>query len=155
MTVEPEILEVLRGLRARVPMASGAMAASTDGLVLAQACDEVEPEPAAALTAAALGVALRLAESGSCGDFRELVVRGDLGYVATYAAGPSAVLTVWAGPQTNVGRLHMEARQAGSRVARLLQGALDRAAASVATTKDRPDRGPRRRSPHPSQESEK
>lgn len=124
MTAEAEVLDALTGLRARVPMATGAMAASTDGLVLAHACDHVEAEAAAALTAAALGVALRLSENTGTGDFRELVVRGEEGYVATYAAGPVAVLTVWAGPRTNVGRLHLEARRACAEIAGLVQGVL-------------------------------
>lgn len=63
----------------------------------------------AALTAAALGVAQRLTESTGQGGFRELLVRGDDGYVATYAAGGSAVLTLLAEPRINVGRLHLEA----------------------------------------------
>ncbi|WP_228456691.1 roadblock/LC7 domain-containing protein [Streptomyces durbertensis] len=122
MAVEPEVFDELRRLRARVPHLTGSLAASVDGLVLAQDTGGVEPEGLAALTAAALGVALRVTDATGRGAFQELVVRGEHGYVATYAAGPTAVLTVLAEPRANVGRLHLEARRAGARIAELAEG---------------------------------
>lgn len=86
MAAEPEVLDELHRLRARVPQLTGALAASADGLVLAHDTPGVEPDGLAALTAAALGVAIRMAESTGHGDLRELLVRGVHGYVATYAA---------------------------------------------------------------------
>ncbi|WP_455353936.1 roadblock/LC7 domain-containing protein [Streptomyces sp. SYSU K217416] len=131
MAVEPEVLDELRRLRARVPHVTGAVAASIDGLVLAQEVAAVEAEGIAALTAAALGVALRLADTTGQGEFRELLIRAERGYVATYAAGSAAVLTVLAGPHTNVGRLHLEGRRAGARIADLVDAALDRPESST------------------------
>lgn len=126
MTAEADVLGELIRLRARVPQLTGALAASTDGLVLAQDTANAEAESVAALTAAALGVALRLAETTGQGDFRELLIRGEKGYVATYAAGSSAVLTLLAEPRINVGRLHLEARRSGARVGEVVDGALER-----------------------------
>ncbi len=126
MTAEADVLGELIGLRARLPQLTGALAASTDGLVLAQDAAGTEAESVAALTAAALGVALRLAEATGQGDFRELLIRGEDGYIATYAAGSSAVLTLLAEPRTNVGRLHLEARRSGARIGELVDGALER-----------------------------
>ncbi|MEU9745567.1 MULTISPECIES: roadblock/LC7 domain-containing protein [Streptomyces] len=130
MTVEAEVLGELRRLRVRVPQLTGALAASTDGLVLAEELSgggtDIEPEGIAALTAAALGVSLRLADSTGRGGFRELLIRGEHGYVATYAAGGSAVLTVLAEPRINVGRLHLEARRSGARIGELVDAALER-----------------------------
>ncbi|WP_354604124.1 roadblock/LC7 domain-containing protein [Streptomyces panacea] len=136
MTAEAEVLGELRRLRARVPQLTGALAASTDGLVLAEeisgggtdgsAGPGIEPEGIAALTAAALGVSLRLTDSTGQGGFRELLIRGERGYVATYAAGGSAVLTVLAEPRINVGRLHLEARRSGARIGELVDRALER-----------------------------
>ncbi|MEU8889517.1 roadblock/LC7 domain-containing protein [Streptomyces sp. NPDC048442] len=117
---DPEVLEELRRLRARLPELTGAVAASVDGLVIAEDAPGVEAEGVAALTAAALGVSLRLADTTGRGDFRELLVRGEEGYVATYAAGASAVLTLLAGPRINVGRLHLEGRRAGARIGELV-----------------------------------
>ena len=50
-----DVLDELQRLRARVPLLSGALAASTDGLVVAQDTPGVEAEGVAALTAAAPG----------------------------------------------------------------------------------------------------
>ncbi|MEV8310083.1 roadblock/LC7 domain-containing protein [Streptomyces flavidovirens] len=127
MTAEPEVLDELRRLKARVPHVTGALAASVDGLVLAQDTPAVEAEGVAALTAAALGVAMRLTEATGQGAFRELLVRGDDGYVATYAAGSSAVLTLLAEPRANVGRLHLEARRASARIGALVDSARENA----------------------------
>lgn len=120
MAAEPEILDELRRLRARVPQLTGALAASVDGLVLAHDTPGVEPESVAALTAAALGVAVRMADATGRGDLRELLVRGVHGYVATYAAGSTAVLTLLAQDRVNVGRLHLEGRRAGARIGELV-----------------------------------
>ncbi|MEU6217401.1 roadblock/LC7 domain-containing protein [Streptomyces sp. NPDC047022] len=128
MEAEPEVLDELRRLRSRIPQLSGALAASVDGLVLAQDTPGVEPEGVAALTAAALGVAMRLADATGQGEFRELLVRGVHGYVATYAAGRSAVLTLLARDRVNVGRLHLEGRRSGSRIGELVDAIVARPA---------------------------
>ncbi|QKW27901.1 roadblock/LC7 domain-containing protein [Streptomyces seoulensis] len=120
MAAEPEILEELRRLRARVPQLTGALAASVDGLVLAHDTPGVEAESLAALTATALGVSVRLTDVTGQGDLRELLVRGVHGYVATYAAGRTAVLTLLAEDRVNVGRLHLEGRRAGARIGELV-----------------------------------
>ncbi|MFF3910648.1 roadblock/LC7 domain-containing protein [Streptomyces sp. NPDC001848] len=126
MTAEADVLDELRRLRSRIPQLTGSLAASVDGLVLAQDAPGVEPEGVAALTAAALGVAVRLAQATGQGDFREVLVRGVNGYVATYAAGRNAVLTVLAQDRVNVGRLHLEGRRASARIGELVDEATAR-----------------------------
>ncbi|MDQ0585093.1 roadblock/LC7 domain-containing protein [Streptomyces rishiriensis] len=120
MAVETEVLNELRRLRTRLPELTGALAAGADGLVLAEDMPDVQPEGLAALTAAALGVGRRMVDLAARGEFRELLVRGAGGCLATYAAGPSAVLTLLADDRTNVGRLHLEGRRSGARIAELL-----------------------------------
>lgn len=124
MADEAEVLGELQRLRVRVPQVTGALAASVDGLVLAQDTQGVEPEGVAALTAAALGVAQRLSDATGQGGFRELLVRGTDGYVATYAAGGAAVLTLLAEDRINVGRLHLEGRRSGTRIGELVDAAV-------------------------------
>ncbi|MEU5181580.1 roadblock/LC7 domain-containing protein [Streptomyces longwoodensis] len=123
MADQPALLEELHRLRARVPQLTGALAASVDGLVLAHDTPGVEPEGLAALTAAALGVAIRTTDATGRGELRELLLRGHLGYVATYAAGAHAVLTLLAQDRVNVGRLHLEGRRAGARIGELVDTA--------------------------------
>ncbi|MEU6089247.1 roadblock/LC7 domain-containing protein [Streptomyces sp. NPDC047085] len=134
------VLEELRRLRTRVPQLTGAVAAGVDGLVVAHDTPGVDPEGLAALTAAALGVAVRMADATGNGGFRELLVRGEGGYVATYAAGRTAVLTLLAQDRVNVGRLHLEGRRAGARVGDVLDAAEAAAQASRATTRTTPAR---------------
>ncbi|GGX84240.1 roadblock/LC7 domain-containing protein [Streptomyces minutiscleroticus] len=129
MAAETEALDELHRLRSRIPQLTGALAASVDGLVLAHDAPGVEPEGVAALTAASLGVAVRMTDATARGGFRELLVRGEHGYVATYAAGPSAVLTLLAEDRVNVGRLHLEGRRSGRRIAEILAAATTAAAA--------------------------
>ena len=74
-------------------------------------------------TAAALGVSVRVADATGNGGLRELLVRGERGYVATYAAGRSAVLTLLAQDRVNVGRLHLEGRRSGARIGEVLDAA--------------------------------
>ncbi|MEU8575960.1 roadblock/LC7 domain-containing protein [Streptomyces asoensis] len=142
MVSEPEILDELRRLRARVPQLTGALTAGVDGLVLAHDTPGVEPEVVAALTAAALGVAVRMADTTGQGDFRELLVRGVHGYVATYAAGESAVLTLLAQDRVNVGRLHLEGRRAGARIGELVDAWEVRAREAKAVSADAAARTP-------------
>ncbi|MFJ8825763.1 roadblock/LC7 domain-containing protein [Streptomyces sp. NPDC102467] len=129
MADEAEVLGELQRLRVRVPQVTGALAASVDGLVLAQDTPGVEPEGVAALTAAALGVAQRLSDATGQGGFRELLVRGTDGYVATYAAGETAILTLLAEDRVNVGRLHLEGRRSSTRIGELIDAAAAAAAA--------------------------
>ncbi|MEU7578510.1 roadblock/LC7 domain-containing protein [Streptomyces sp. NPDC041068] len=126
MAAEPELLRELRRLRACVPQLTGALAADTDGKVLAGDTTHDEAEYIAGLTAGALDVALRLADAAGRGRASELLIQGEKGYVAAYAAGPSAVLTLLAEPRVNVGRLHLEARRSSARIRDLLDGALER-----------------------------
>ncbi|GHH94198.1 roadblock/LC7 domain-containing protein [Streptomyces capillispiralis] len=121
MAVETDVLDELRRLRSRVPRLAGSLAATVDGLVLAHDVPDTEPEGLAALTAASLGVAHRMTDAAARGEFRELLVRGSRGYVATYAAGTTAVLTLLADDRVNVGRLHLEGRRSGARIAELVE----------------------------------
>lgn len=119
--VEARVLAELRDLRARVPYLTGALAASADGLLLAQDTSGVEADQVAALVTTSLGIALRVAHaSGQGSGLREVLIRGSEGYVATYPAGRSTVLTLFAQDQVNVGRLHLEGRRTGRRIGELL-----------------------------------
>ncbi|MFF3331460.1 roadblock/LC7 domain-containing protein [Streptomyces sp. NPDC002888] len=138
MAAEPQILDELRRLRSRMPQLNGALAASVDGLVLAHDTPGIEPDHVAALTAAALGVAVRMADATGRGDLRELLVRGASGYVATYAAGRTAVLTLLAEDRVNVGRLHLEGRRAGARIGELVDAEIAARAAAAESVAVRP-----------------
>ncbi|MEU8569860.1 roadblock/LC7 domain-containing protein [Streptomyces pathocidini] len=124
MTLEPQVSAELLSLRDQVRYVQGGLVASADGLVVAHDLSGVEPEGLAALTAAAIGVAKRLSEATGQGGFEESVTRGEHGYTAVYAAGSSAVLTVLAGSETNIGRLHLRGRRAAAHIGALVDAAI-------------------------------
>ncbi|NDU73233.1 hypothetical protein GWI34_11390 [Actinomadura sp. DSM 109109] len=120
---EGAVTAELRSLRARVPRLDGSLVASVDGLLIAHdLAGSVEPAGMAAVTATGLSLAHRIAQTAHGGAFHEVVIRGVDGYVVIYAAGPTASLTVLAGPDVNVGRLHLESRPAARAVAARLTG---------------------------------
>ncbi|MHB9861243.1 roadblock/LC7 domain-containing protein [Streptomyces sp. YIM S03343] len=150
MAAEAEILDEMRRLRARVPHLTGALAATVDGLVLAQDTPGVESADVAALTASAHVIATRVADATGQGDFREMLVRGVYGYVATYAAGSDVVLTLLAQDRVNIGRLHLEGRRAGARIGELIdaaEGLSVRSSARAARAAARSAAAPRTRTP--------
>ncbi|MFF2660154.1 roadblock/LC7 domain-containing protein [Kitasatospora sp. NPDC058032] len=122
--METDLLAELRAIKHRMPHLAGGLVASVDGLLIAHDTHGTEPSGLAAMTATSLGLAQRLADSTGQGEFRESLVRGEHGYVATYAAGGSCVLTLLAHPDANIGRLHLEARRSAQRIAALLNDAL-------------------------------
>lgn len=126
-----DVLAEIQRLRAEVPLLSGALVAGIDGLVLAHDTPDVAPERVAALTAAAIGVATRMTEATGRGGFDELLVRGESGCIASYAAGPSAVLTLLAEDGVDAAALHLEGRRAGDRIGELIDAARRRAARTV------------------------
>ncbi|WP_434350934.1 roadblock/LC7 domain-containing protein [Streptomyces sp. NBC_01243] len=146
-----DVLAELRRLRAGVPLLSGALVAGIDGLVLAHDTADVALERVAALTAAALGVATRMTEATGRGGFGELLVRGESGCIASYAAGPSAVLTLLAEDGADAAALHLEGRRAGDRIGELIDAARRRAARPVPPALT-PGQEPRSQPPQPPQQ---
>ncbi|WP_151774507.1 roadblock/LC7 domain-containing protein [Streptomyces abyssomicinicus] len=136
---EAEVRAELRRLRSRLPRLTGALATCADGTVLADDAPGVAAEEAAALTTTVLAAVLRLADGTGRGTPSELVVRGDSGYLATYAAGRSTVLTLLCEDAVNLGRLHLEGRRSAARIGELVDRqssvppALDPAPLSPAT----------------------
>ncbi|MEV7284161.1 roadblock/LC7 domain-containing protein [Streptomyces sp. NPDC093252] len=148
----PAVLDELHRLRALLPQLTGALAAGVDGLVVAHDTPGVEPEGLAALTAAALGVAMRSTDATGKGELRELLLRGTRGYVATYAAGRTAVLTLLTEDRVNVGRLHLEGRRAAARIGELVDAAAPPRTPSTEPTPAPAPRhtpGPPHRTPRP------
>ncbi|WP_328401953.1 roadblock/LC7 domain-containing protein [Nocardia sp. NBC_00403] len=111
------VLTQLQALRDRVPRLTGSLVASNDGLLVAHDLPRhIEPDTMAAMAAAQLSLSHRLATTAYGGGFHEVVVRGTDGHVVIYAAGWTS-LTVLAGPEVNVGRLHLESRPVARTIA--------------------------------------
>jgi predicted regulator of Ras-like GTPase activity (Roadblock/LC7/MglB family) len=119
MLVDPVLAEI-RTLRKRLPDVTGVLLATIDGLLVAHDTEGLEVDALAAMSAAQLGLGQQLAAMAAQGDLSEAVARCSGGSLAIFAAGPGAVLTVLAGADLNVGRLHHEARPVAARLAVLL-----------------------------------
>ena len=121
MGIERDVLDELAQLRVRLPQVHGALVASADGLLVAQDAEGVvEAETMAAMSAAYLGLAQQIAHGAAYGEFQETVTRATGGYVATFAAGTTALLTVLADAGINLGLLHHEVRPVAARVGALV-----------------------------------
>ncbi|MGI8336584.1 roadblock/LC7 domain-containing protein [Actinomadura scrupuli] len=112
------MLAELGPLRRRIAQLSGSLVATCDGLLVAHDLPpDLEPAGMAALAASELSLSHQMMLNTHDGDFDEVVIRGTGGYVVIYAAGPHASLTLLAGPEVNVGRLHLEARPVARTIA--------------------------------------
>ena len=121
VNLEQAVLLEIKQLRVSLPHVVGVLVASTDGLLVAQDLPGgAQPETFAAMSAAQLGLAQQVALAAGGGDFQEIITRAANGYVATYAAGSGALLTIVAGSELNVGRLHHEARPVAARVGEIV-----------------------------------
>ncbi|MDF5757667.1 roadblock/LC7 domain-containing protein [Spongiactinospora sp. TRM90649] len=117
MELQGEVLEEMALLRKRAPDVSGSVVCSVDGLRIASDLAGDHGEQAAALSAAMLAMSGRMLTMTGRGAFEETLISGSAGFVACYAAGPTVVLTVLAGPGANVGLLRLEGRRTAAGVA--------------------------------------
>jgi predicted regulator of Ras-like GTPase activity (Roadblock/LC7/MglB family) len=117
------LLAQMQALRDRVTGVTGAALASRDGLIIKADVDHVNPDNLAALAAAWLGVAQRMASEAGQGALREAVTRSSGGFVAIYAVGRTAVLLLTGDEGLDVGRLHRESRTAVENIEALLASA--------------------------------
>lgn len=117
-----ELLAEMQALRGRVAGITGSALASRDGLII-KADTGVNPDNLAALAAASLGLAQRMAQEVGQGLLRDAVTRNTGGYVAIYAVGGTAVLILTGNEELKVGRLHSESRETVANMEALLSSA--------------------------------
>jgi hypothetical protein len=117
---EDKLLAEMQGLRDRITGITGTAVASRDGLIIMEDTGDVDPDNLAALTAAALSLAQRLAQEVGQGTLREAMTRSSGGYVAIYAVGDSAVLVLLGDEGLDITRLHRESRAAVDAIEALL-----------------------------------
>lgn len=115
-----------------MPGVRGAITASSDGLLLAQDVDDLEPTQIAALVAAMHAVAVRAAGNTQCGQLKEVITRGSEGYLAVYAAGVAAIVAVLGTAELNVAMLNLQARTVIERIAQYSTQSVKRPSAGSA-----------------------
>lgn len=114
--VEERVRRQLQRIRENVTGVHGSLTATSDGLLIAHDLAGMEPAQIAALVATSLALGSRMTLSTGRGQFRETVTRGTDGYLAVYAAGPSAIVAVIGTPRLNVGMLQYQARDVIDRI---------------------------------------
>ena len=142
MTAEDELLAEMRALRDRVIGITDTALASRDGLIISADTGDLDPDSMAALGAASLGLAQRMAAEVGKGLLRQAVTRSSGGYVAIYAVGSSALLMVVADVGVDVMRLDREAMATAEaidsiRAGRAATHGAGRAAAGLSATSAR------------------
>lgn len=120
VVAEQALLTEMQALRDKVTGVTGTAVASRDGLIITEDTGGVDPDNLAALAAASLALAQRIANEAGHGTLREAVTRSSGGYVAVYAVGSTAVLVLIGDEGLDIARLHRESRTAVDSIEALL-----------------------------------
>ena len=107
---EDALLALLRALTGRVAGITDIALASRDGLIITSEATSAEPDNLAALAAASLGIAQRMAADVGHGTLQGLTTRGSGGSVTVYPVGTLALLVVAGDKKLDIARLHRESR---------------------------------------------
>lgn len=119
---EDVLLAEMRALRDRVIGITDTALASRDGLIIRADTVELDPDNLAALAAASLGLAQRMAAEVGKGTLREALTRSSGGIVAVYAVGPGSLLVVIGDPGVDAVRLDREANATVETIGQLMLG---------------------------------
>jgi predicted regulator of Ras-like GTPase activity (Roadblock/LC7/MglB family) len=112
----------LAALRHQVTGVQGCVIAGVDGLmILHDTLSGAEPHDIAALAAGAHGISRTCGAALGQGNFSEVTIRNQGGYLSIYAVGDLALLAVIGDSGLNIARLHLEARPVTVRLAKLLK----------------------------------
>jgi uncharacterized protein len=114
------LLTEMRALRDRVIGITDTALASRDGLIIRADTADLDPDNMAALAAASLGLAQRMAAEVGKGALRQAVTRSSDGYIAVYAVGNKALLVVVGDVGLDTVRLDREAKAAVESIESLL-----------------------------------
>ncbi|TLP56385.1 roadblock/LC7 domain-containing protein [Microbispora triticiradicis] len=120
MDLRHDIHRELVVLRERAPEITGALTCTVDGMLVTtdlSTGNGTGTEQTAALTSALLSLSRKMTDLAQIGRLEETLVSAAQGHTACYAAGPTLVLTVLAGPGANLGLLRIEGRRAADRIA--------------------------------------
>jgi predicted regulator of Ras-like GTPase activity (Roadblock/LC7/MglB family) len=116
----PELAAVLDEIRVHVDQIDGLLVATRDGLLVASSTREVEDSSIAAMSAAAIGLAIQFTRLAEVGTPRAALFEGASGHVCVFPVEDSTLLVVFGEPEITTGLFNVAAKQALS----LLQNAV-------------------------------
>ncbi|PTY02616.1 hypothetical protein DB346_08690 [Verrucomicrobia bacterium LW23] len=120
MTTNQQLQTILDKLRVDVPDLRGVLVATSDGLAVAHSISSGDSNRIAAMVATALGLGKRICETIGGGALSETSFSGATGQVYVYSAGTKGVLGVLSAPGANIGLIHLEAREAATKIQQVL-----------------------------------
>jgi uncharacterized protein len=107
----------LRQIREHVSGIYGSLVATGDGFLVAHDVPELEPAEIATLVATMRALSASTSSVADGAALRESVARGNLGYLAVYAAGDRAIVAVIGSKDLDIGLLHDQVRETVERIA--------------------------------------
>ncbi|HEX6345296.1 roadblock/LC7 domain-containing protein [Umezawaea sp.] len=107
-----EMGATLRTIRGQVDRVTGLLVATQDGLVLAEDTRDVEVESVAAMSAAAIGLAVQFTTQAGIGEPRTAMFEGESGYVCVFPVESSLLLVVFGERDITMGLFNIAAKQA-------------------------------------------
>lgn len=121
-TRQEQIITVLERLSQNVGNdISGAVAVSTDGIVLAsRMSSDVNADRVGAVAATMIGVTKRVSGELKIGSTEEAIIKADSGLFMVLPAGEQSLLAVSLKQGANLGMVRIEARDAAGSIGRLL-----------------------------------
>ena len=116
-----EIMSLIRDMEANTPGIEASAVVSVQGLPIASAMPaEVDESVVAAMTAAMLSVGERAGHELVRGNLQQILLQGDDGYIIIKGAGTSAIITVLAKTDANLGLILMVLKKISTRIGELL-----------------------------------
>ena len=118
----PESLDdLLKKLLGAIPEVKSAAIVSAEGLPIASALPQgVDETRIAAMPAALLSLSERAIIEMDKGNFDQLYIKGDSGYLLILQAGPNAVLTVSTTSEVRLGLILLDCRRTCEKIAQLI-----------------------------------
>jgi uncharacterized protein len=114
--VNEPVRVALQELLGEVIGISGALVASVDGLLVAEATNGIEVDVVAALSAATSSMGVQFANVLGLGAATGTVIQAANGCAAVYPIADTAMLVLYCSDSTHVARLHLAVRQAMPRI---------------------------------------
>lgn len=120
MSPQHDLDRILQALCKALPEVTGAVVASSEGLVIASYPAQLEPTRVAVMAAMAHDLGKRVAETLAQGLFQEAAVCGEKGSVVLQGTAEGVVLAVQTPAGVNLGLVNLEARSAAYKIRKVL-----------------------------------
>ncbi|MFO0747698.1 MAG: roadblock/LC7 domain-containing protein [Myxococcota bacterium] len=121
MSRADNITKLIKSLATNTPDVEASAVIDNDGLMIASALgQDIDDDAVAAMSAAMLGIAERIARELKRGDFEMVMTRGTDGYIILVRCGKDAVLSVLTSRSARIGLIFLDLKRAATEVAKLL-----------------------------------